>query len=232
MVKRIIVYAALLLSNVAIAQTKNLLHSTVFVKAGYNMANITKDNNGNVDKSNQLSSFHVGLMSDLPITPFVSIQAGLLFTGKGAKTEFGQPGQIGYYKATTNPMYVEMPVSFVGKIPLGLSKAPKVLFGAGPYVAMGVAGKNKTEYQAPGVVVYGEKNIEFDSDNTNSNSVGYPRMKRLDYGLNLLTGIEFSRLNLTVNYGYGLAKLIPGTNDNSNDKGKNRVLALSVGIKL
>jgi hypothetical protein len=233
MKKYISLYILLLVTNIAFAQgRRSMLESNFTVKAGYNIANISIDDNGNVDKSNQLGAFHVGLICDLPINKFLSFKGGLLYTGKGAKTEYGQPGQIGYFKATTNPMYVEMPLAFVGKIPLGLNNAPKIIFGAGPYIGLGVSGQNKTELQTASVIIYSNKDIDFDSGNTPANPIGYPKMKRFDYGLNGFAGVEFSRLSLSVNYDLGFVKLVPGTDNNANDNGKNRVLYFSVGIRL
>ena len=233
MIKYILLYLLLFITHFTYAQgRRSTLESNFTIKAGYNIANISIDDNGGVDKSNQLGAFHVGLICDLPINKYLSFKGGLLYTGKGAKTQFGQPGQIGYFKATTNPMYVEIPLAFVGKISLGFSNAPKLIFGVGPYIALGVSGQNKTELQTASVIVYSNKDIDFDSGNSPADPTGYPKMKRFDYGLNGLAGIELSRLSLSVNYDLGFVKLVPGTDNNANDRGKNRVLYFSVGIRL
>lgn len=151
-----------------------------------------------------------------------------MYTGKGTKSEFGNPGEVGYYKATTNPMYLEMPLQFVGKLPL--TKGMRVIVGAGGYGALGILGKNKTEAKILTGTVYSNRKINFDDNSVNQ--VGYPNIKRFDYGLNGLAGLEFTRFTLSANYGHGLAKIVPGTSDNTNDRGKHRVISFTFGLIL
>ena len=63
-------------------------NSSVVIKGGYNMANISISDDGAVDENRMLSSFHVGLQGDIAVIKNVlSIQPGLLFTGKGSKLQ-------------------------------------------------------------------------------------------------------------------------------------------------
>jgi hypothetical protein len=217
------------------AQVKTSTNVGGFIlKGGVNRANISVTDNGSVDESKTLTSFNVGFAVDLPIADGLSIQPGLLFTGKGAKTQQGKETDASYYRATTNPMYVELPVNLVGKIPLG--GTTNLLIGAGPYAAMGVAGKNKSE----GKVLFGgafnsETDIKYSNDDPTTaqeENGGYGKLKRFDYGFNALGGIDFGKVQLTANYGYGLTKLNSGTNNRDNDNNKNRVVSLSLGLKL
>jgi len=204
------------------------VESSFRLRGGYNIANITISENGDIDKANNLNSFHFGIVCDLPLSAYLSFQGGLFYTGKGSKTENGTPGNAGYFKATTNPMYVEIPLAFVGKIPVLPSL--KILAGAGGYGAIAVLGKNKTEFQAGNVVEYGNRNIDFsDNDQILILQPGYPKMKRIDYGLVGIVGVELKHFTLTANYEHGLLNVIPGT---SNNKGKNRNIALSFGLKI
>jgi hypothetical protein len=61
---------------------------------------------------------------------------------------------------------------------------------------------------------------------------GFGIMKRFDYGLNGIVGIEFTKAVLSVNYGYGLAKLQSGSNSSADDENKHRVVSFILGIKL
>ena len=89
-------------------------NSSVFIKGGYNLANISISEDGDVDENRGLSSFHVGLQGDIPIIKnILSIQPGLLFTGKGSKLQSGEPGQNGYFRSVVNPYYIEVPVNVV-----------------------------------------------------------------------------------------------------------------------
>ncbi len=205
----------------------------LIIKGGYNSANITIDNSGNIDDAKALSSFHVGAMLDLPLGEYVSLQPGLLYTGKGAKTQRGQTTSNNYYRATTNPMYVELPVNLVAKVPL--TQTSNFFLGGGPYVAMGVAGKNKAEGKGFGLAFKTENDIVFSNDDPTTQqeeNAGYNKLKKFDYGLNVTTGFDFGKYILGANYGYGLAKINSGTANSANDKNKNRVLSFSLGIKL
>jgi hypothetical protein len=205
----------------------------VMIRGGANFANISVTDNGRVDEANMLTSFHAGIGLDAPLADNLSLQTGLLLTGKGSKTETGQPSGTTYLKATSNPLYVELPLNFVGKIPI--TEYTRIYIGAGPYAAMGVGGKNKVEGKVIGIPTNSERDITFSDDNPFTRpeeNAGYGKLKRFDYGLNALAGIDFNKFALGVNYGYGLAKINSNTNNNTNDEGKHRVLSLSLAIKM
>ena len=226
--------AILFLAVVCVSSVARAQESSFFIKAGVNSANISTTSNGKYDAANALTSFHAGVMADLPLSKFFSVQPGLLFTGKGTKTEKGKTTDASYFRATTNPYYIELPVNLIAKIPL-LSEESNVFFGAGPYIAAGVAGKNKAEGKIFGAGFDYSKNIRFSNDNpitTNyEEGAGINVMKRFDYGLNATAGLQFSSFLVSVNYGYGLAKLSSGT-ANNNESNKHRILGLSVGVRL
>lgn len=203
------------------------------VKGGVNFSNISVTDNGRVDDANTLTSFHAGIAYDIPFCNYFSLQPGLLFTGKGAKTQLGKETDNFYYKATSNPMYLEVPLNFVAKIPTGTYS--NFFVGAGPYAAAGIAGKNKVETHTIGVVSNSSNDIVYSNDNPTTSqeeNYGYGKLKRFDYGVNALAGVEFPKFSIAANYGYGLAKINSGTDNSANDKGKNRVISLSLGIKL
>ena len=203
------------------------------IVGGVNLANITIDDNGRVDESKQLTSFRVGAILDLPLGDALSLQPGLLYTGKGAKTQQGSESSASYYRATTNPMYVELPVNLVGKIPM--TSTSNFFFGAGPYVAAGVGGKNKTEGKLFNAVFKKESDINFSNDNPltgGEEDQGYGKLKRFDYGFNVLTGLDLGKFSVGANYGYGLAKINSGSSNRANDKNKHRVLSFTLGVKI
>lgn len=202
------------------------------LKGGVNLANITTTNDGAVDEAKMLTSFQVGLGFDMKVLPFLFFQPGILLTGKGSKTQSGETTDATYYRATTNPMYIEIPANFVLKTPGPL----RFFAGAGPYLAIGVAGKNKVEGKILGASFNSEKAIEWSNDDPSTVSyeegAGYGILKRFDYGLNGTAGIETTNIVFAVNYGFGLAKLQSGSNSSADDKNKHRVLSFTVGIKL
>lgn len=206
---------------------------TAFIKGGVNFANISIKENGGTDDNNMLVGFHVGLQGDLPFLGFLSIQPGIFFSTKGSKTQTGSPSDANYFKATTNPMYVEIPVNAVFKAPI--TEQTNFFVGAGPYIAMGIAGKNKVDYKIANASFHSEKNIEWTSDENSSDplaNLGYSRMRRFDYGLNGTAGVEGNKAIVSVNYGYGLSKLRPDSKNSVNDNNKHRVISITVGFKL
>ena len=225
----IIIVAACSLSMAAMAQ-----QSKVFVKGGLNLANISKNNDGEVDDANTLASFHVGVMADLPVGQYFAIQPGLLFTGKGSKIQNGNSSDNNYYKATTNPRYVELPVNAVFKIPLETNS--QLFVGAGPYAALGVGGKRKIEGKVLGVEYSRKDNIEFSNDDPTTfneeEGAGLGVMRRFDFGLNATAGLILNKFLVQVNYGLGLTKLQSGADNGEDNKNKHRVLSLSVGVGL
>ena len=56
------------------------------IRGGLNLANISTTENGRVNEANQLTSFQVGIIGEVPLgTSVLSLQPGLLYTGKGSK---------------------------------------------------------------------------------------------------------------------------------------------------
>ncbi|MBI5371502.1 MAG: PorT family protein [Sphingobacteriales bacterium] len=203
------------------------------LRAGINFANISITNDGDVDKNSLLTSFQLGIAGDVKIAPMFFFQPGLLLTGKGSKTQSGAVTDPTYYRATSNPLYIEVPANFVFKTPTG----PLRFFaGGGPYLAMGVAGKNKTEGKFLGTSFKSEENIQWSNDDPSTlnyeEGSGYGILKRFDYGLNATAGIEMPNLVISAHYGHGLAKLQSGSNSSADDKNKHRVFGVSLGFKL
>lgn len=217
---------AILFMSVATLQAQTL-------KFGVNLANVTITNDGDIEENNMLTSFQVGFTGRVKIAPFLSFQPGILFTGKGSKTQSGSTTDATYYRASSNPYYVEIPANFVFTSPTG---PIKFFAGAGPYLALGVAGKNTTDGKFLGVSFHSEKQIEWSNDDPSTldyeEGSGYGILKRFDYGLNGIAGIEMKSIVLSAGYGFGLAKLQSGTNSQADDKNKHRVLSFTVGIKL
>ena len=237
--KKIFLIAAVvsMMSLGAIAQvnesTAEQKTGSLIIKGGLNLANVSGAPNGRIDEAHSLKSFVVGIAYDIPLSEAFSIQPGLLYTGKGAKTQLGTEGNAFYYKATSNPRYLELPVNFLGKI--ALTQTSSFYIGAGPYVAMGINGKNKVDKSILGAPTSTSEDISFSKDDPTTaqeENYAYGKLKKFDYGLNALAGVEFSRFTIGANYGYGLVNINSGTDNNSSDKGKNRVWSFTVGLKL
>lgn len=205
------------------------------IRGGLNLANVSVTESGRVNEANQLTSFQVGVIGEIPLgTSVLNLQPGLLYTGKGSKIQEGTAGQSGYYKQTFNPRYLEVPVNLVFKAPIGSST--KLFVGAGPYAAIGIGGDVKTEgTNILGQTYTRESDISFSNDDPTTfneeEGAGLGIVRRFDYGLNGTAGFEGRNLVLGVNYGYGLANLQSGSNSGENNNNKHRVLSVTLGFK-
>jgi len=201
-------------------------------RGGVNLANISVTNDGDVDDNKMLTSFQVGVSGNIRILPMLFFQPGVIFTGKGSKTQSGETTDATYFRATSNPYYIEVPANFVFKTPTG---PLKLFIGGGPYIAVGVAGKNKVDGKFLGTSFSSEEKIKWSDDDPSTldyeEGSGYGIMRRFDYGVNALAGVEFKQTVISIGYGFGLAKLQSGSNNQADDKNKHRVLSLSVGFK-
>ena len=193
---------------------------TARLQGGLNLANVSVTDDGHVDDAKTLTSFHAGIIADLNLTEFLAIQPGLLYSSKGIRFEND------VQELTFNPRYIELPVNLVFKTPTGQSK---FFVGAGPYVAMGIGGKFKAE----GLFDF-SSDIQFSDDDpltSDEEGAGAFIVRRFDYGLNAIAGIEASNLVLSAGYGLGLAKVQSGSNSSSDQNNKHRVFSLSLGFK-
>lgn len=216
---------------IAATQTSN---AQVYVQGGINLANITKTNDGQTEKNNILPSFNVGILGRLGLTPVFDLESGVLFTGHGAKAETYFNGGNDYVKSKFNPYYIQVPLNAVIKIPL--QKGTKIFFNAGPYAAIGIAGKSKQEAKVGPFTTSSTDNIKFSNDDpftSKQDDAAYDKLKRFDFGLNFGGGFDFGPVILKVNYGLGLTKInSTESNNNANDKNKYRTLSFSIGIPL
>ena len=205
----------------------------VYIQGGLNLANITKTSDGQTSDNNILPSFNVGLLGRYGITSNFAIESGVLLTGHGSKAEtYFTNGN--YTKSKFNPLYIQVPLNAVVKIPL--DKGSNIFFNAGPYAAIGIGGKSKTESKIGPLVSTSEKTIQFSNDDpftSENDDAAYNKLKRFDFGLNFGGGFQFQHFIIKANYGLGLAKInSTESNNNANDKNKYRTLSFSVGIPL
>jgi hypothetical protein len=223
-------FLALALTTTAALSTK----AQIYVQGGLNLANITKTNDGQTEKNNILPSFNVGILGRWDLDPMFALESGLLLTGHGSKAETYFNGGNDYIKTKFNPLYIQVPLNAVVKIPL--EKQSSIFFNAGPYAAIGIGGKSKSESKFGPLLASSTKDIEFSNDDpftSEEEDAAYNKLKRFDFGLNFGAGIQFSGLILKANYGLGLAKInSTESNNNANDKNKYRTLSFSVGIPL
>ena len=152
----------LILPSLFILSIVTAQRSSIILRGGLNLANVTISENGRVDDAKNLASFQAGFIGDVSLGQFISLQPGLLITGKGSKTQSGESTDANYFKATTNPIYLEVPLNLVFKF--GANNGPNFFAGAGPYLAIGIAGKNKTEGKFLGTSFSNESDIVWSDD--------------------------------------------------------------------
>lgn len=205
-----------------------------YAQGGVNFANISKDNNGNVQDANTLTTFNAGLMFRPGLSSVIDLETGLLLTGQGAKSETFFNGGSDYVKAKFNPLYIQLPVNLVVNIPL--QSSTKLFAYAGPYVAVGIGGKSKLETKLGLIKTSSSSSIKFNNDDPTTSAqegAAYDRLKRFDAGANFGAGLQLSGFILKANYGLGLTKINSTQTNNSDDqKNKYRTFSVSVGIPL
>jgi len=226
--KKVLLSALMILAAVsAMSQTR------LGIRGGLNLANVTIDKSGNTDESKMLPSFNAGLFADVPLAVGFALEPGLMLTGKGSKVHTSSSVLNTDMETRLNPLYLEVPLNFVGKVPLG--NDTHLLLGAGPYAAFGIGGKVRTVGTFLGQDVDDKSDIKWDDDtpfNEDDKNQGWDKLKRFDYGANFLAGFQFGNAMVTANYGLGLAKINSGGDNDADQKNKNRVFSISLGFLL
>lgn len=203
----------------------------LYVKGGLNLANVSTSSDGSVNSAKTRPTFNVGLVGDIPLLDVLSLQIGAEFTGKGSKAQYTSSLYTGTY--TFRPYYIEVPVDAVVKLPVGPQIA--ILLGAGGYGAVGVAGNYETDVTSGAGSSTTKQSIKWtNSDDVTTgteNGSGAGVLRRYDFGLNFLAGIEAGPVQITAGYDMGLTK-ISSNAQNNDDKDKNRVWSLNLAFRL
>ena len=226
----------LLVAGFAFAMLTNA-KAQVYIQGGVNLANITKTTSGQTEDNNMLTTFNAGILGRFGLSKLVDLESGLLFTGKGSKAEtYFTSGSTtdNYVKTKFNPYYIEVPLNVVVRVPL--QKTHGLFFHAGPYAAIGVAGKSTTDQKILGISSHSENDIKYANDNpftSRQEDASYYKLKRFDFGVNIGGGFDLGKILLKANYGFGLTKINSTESNNaSDDKNKYRTLSFSVGVPI
>lgn len=228
MKRKISLIAAIVLTTFSLqAQHKVNLNSTSFgLRGGVNFQNINgKDENGDKLENDMLTGFNFGINAEIPVGVDFYFQPGLLYTIKGAKSKdviFGQT-----INGKVRISYVELPLNFLYKPVLGKGH---LLLGFGPYVALGISGKET--YEGGGSSLTSD--IKFKNKVMNTDSDDFAYIRPLEAGANLLAGYEFSnRVSFQLNTQLGLTKINPEYEGAPDDKtsAKNTGFGFSLGFR-
>jgi hypothetical protein len=190
---------------------------TFCVKAGLNLSTFNVPDENTPPKPLMTPGLHMGITRDFKLSQSFVFETGILFSMKGYRVDYsgtfmGIPFTI---DGKTNLSYLEIPLLIKGYYEIGPST--RLYAAAGPYVGIGLVGKEEAEVTINGDTESDFRNLSFGEDED---------VKRVDLGLNFGTGIEFKSFLLGVNYGLGLTDI----SQNSNTI-KNRVLAFSLGYR-
>lgn len=213
------------------------------VKAGVNLNNIAQNfDDSDLEMETKMRlAYHVGVVADLGISEMFSIQPGVLFSSKGYSVDLEEHLNLpndaeveGYNRISLN--YVEIPVNAVIRIS-GLE-----IF-AGPYVGIGIGGKQKWDYT---VTVAGADEEVSDDMKIKAffGEVGEGDLdddegayRALDYGVNFGLGYGVGPVVISAGYSLGLGNLTPemdtgdmGEFDPADFKQSNRVITVSAAF--
>ncbi len=217
------------------------------VKAGFNASTITglKDiyNEPGIDYSNNYKpGFHIGVAAQYMFAPQMGIETGLYYSMLGSKEEYKWTEDGLDYKntETTNPSYLQLPISFIYKFEVGqdLYLYPSL----GIYLGYGIAGKYKNEIEAKGSGQGGgsaeiERNYfgkdKFSGDlNVFSDIIGdnpeTESINRFDMGMTAGLNLQYSNFVFSLGYDYGFAKVNKQSIDGFDD-GHNSNFKVSIG---
>lgn len=145
-------------------------------KFGMNFSNMTK-----IDESKALPGFTLGVGMDYGFNENWSLQSGLMISSKGFKFKEGD------WKDKYRPIYLDIPILAAYKF--NISDNTKFVINAGPYLAIGLGGKNK-ETDAEDIKLFDKDGYDWD---------------RFDLGLQYGVGLELNDrylINLTGQNGF------------------------------
>jgi len=195
-------------------------HKKYGLLVGVNSATVKVDNSEGDDISS-VWGFSFGGFATFQTSPNIIIQPELIYTGKGAKSEFyDYDDDYDYeYKETEELKfaYLEVPVLFKYAIQTGNMYITPFI---GPSLSIVMSGKSSYD-----VYLY-EDGYEGEASGTRDIK---NQMEDIDFGLNFGTDLYFSeKIFLQLKYDLGLSKIFTGSSDYV--VAKNRVLSLSMGV--
>jgi hypothetical protein len=222
---RTLVISSLLITLTMLAQAQIKFG----VKAGMNVNNVSQnfEESDWETKTKMRIAYNIGAIVDFTLIDALSLQSGVIFTSKGFNYDLDDwwgDGTEGYDRAIYN--YIEVPFNFAYKI-------DDLQIFAGPYLAIGIGGKNKWDVTWDGD---GDKDeIKFkpafgevkDSDLSEDEDA----YNALDYGINFGLGYQIGQILINAGYSLGLGNMTPqyeGDFDPKDYKVSNRVISLSV----
>jgi hypothetical protein len=177
------IYIIVLLTCVGFISSKAQDSSSKFgIKGGINFSNLYTEN---VDDTNVLMGFNLGVFAKLPITNSIAIEPELYYTTKGAEVIYNTTFVSGTSRFKLN--YIEVPILLV------INVTENFNIHAGPYAAYLVSAKTTNE--SDGGTFDFENDLNTDDYNT------------FDAGIAVGIGVDVKSLSFGLRYNYGLTKV-------------------------
>jgi hypothetical protein len=211
----------LMLTFIVMVSTVTIAQISWSVRAGINLSSFTGLNGQDKDNLKTKLGYQFVFGMDYALNEKFSIQPSLLFITKGAR--FSYTNQNEKYKASINPMYIDLPVLVAYKF--YLAEKSKLAISAGPYVAYGNGGKWEREYTSSGVTIKYHKDVfgnrkEFEAGNVYTD-------RPIDFGLCTGIALEYHHYLVGINASWGFVKF--AGNEYNNSAVKNVCYSFSTG---
>lgn len=204
-------------------------HFSIGGKGGYNASNLRIQEGFDLHDKRVFSSFHLLLYAEYGLSQSVYLQPGISLTGKGADFVVGNRRSDTWMEVRTNPIYLEIPINVLYKRHIG--NRSNLFAGGGPYAAYGVSGKTMVKSMTAGVPAATDDDIEYSNNDFPATPPNQymSSLKPFDAGVNVLAGVEISRLTLNVQYGMGLVNIRPAQTGRKTEY-RNSVISFSLGL--
>lgn len=212
--------AIALMGLMLISSTSAFAQLSYGVKAGLNFSKMSMKVDGEtVDDIKFNPGLNLGAFADFGFSDMLALETGLTVEKKGFMMKEEETAYGVEVKMTSkfNIVYATIPIQ--ARLNFGNFYAL-----AGPYVGIGLTGKQKVKMTVDDETEKDDDSIEFGND------AGKSDVKRLDFGLGIGAGYEINdNLGVRLGYDLGIANLQPG--GDSNYSARNGSISISATYK-
>lgn len=205
---------------------------SVGVSAGSNLSTMSVYRRDlNTFRINPVFGYNVNLIAQYKLNSSLALWSGLTINQKGFNQHikyYIRPDLDSTADMTSRLTYLELPIYLIFNTSLNQTN---LFYGLGPYISYGLHGKITTDIVGRNNVSITD-NIKWDKsyDYIKSDlvkSYGYTNLKRLDFGIGTMVGINVKNFVLTVSYKYGLSNIM--WEYYQDEKMANSSLSISIG---
>ena len=160
------------------------------VRGGFSMTNTTRVVVGQSDKESLKIGYNAGLLADLYLGRGIYLQSGVTLTTKGSRIK-NFPINGKNVNLQMNTLYLQVPLLFAFKIPVGNTETQSFNLAIGPYYAHGLDGEIKGKGFTT-VKTFGDEGV----------------CKKTEIGLDIEVQYEASRFYLFYGAEVGFSKIM------------------------